>query len=127
MKICKKRRMIELRTYEIVSFFTPQMAGEVLQQGKSVMEAIVQKQGGKVINVTDLGKRMLGYRVKKMNEGYCLVFDCELEPSSVAGLKHALQLTDEVLKFTVVTKAVLRARTYKRPQKEPAVQAGART
>ncbi len=116
-----------MRTYEIVSFFTPQMAGEVLQQGKSVMEAIVQKQGGKIINVTDLGKRMLGYRVKKMNEGYCLVFDCELEPSSVSGLKHALQLSEEILKFTVVTKVVAKAGTFKRPQKEPAVQTGARS
>lgn len=92
-----------MKIYEAVVIYSPQLT-EVLQQGKSIFEAAVQKLGGKVLHVTDLGKRYLSYSVKKFKEGYGCVFDFELKPDQVQALKHALQLTDSILKFIVVVK-----------------------
>jgi small subunit ribosomal protein S6 len=95
-----------LRTYEAVVIFTPQIAGEALVQGKNIFEGVLTKQGGKIINAVDMGKRVLGYIIKKMKEGCCLAFDFELEPDKANSLREALKLVDGILKFTIVVKQV---------------------
>ena len=93
-----------MKNYEAVVIYSPQIAGDILQHGKSIFEGAVQKHGGKISNHADLGKRYLGYAIKSFKEGYGLVFDFELSPDRVESLKQALRLIDEILRFMIVIK-----------------------
>ena len=91
-----------MRTYETLILFPVNLPGESVQEGKSVFEDILKKHEGKIISRTELGRKFLGYTVKKQKEANLISFVFELTPSKVDAFKHALQLAEEILKFTLV-------------------------
>ncbi|MBI1977815.1 MAG: 30S ribosomal protein S6 [Candidatus Omnitrophica bacterium] len=93
-----------MRSYEAVVIFPTQIPGEAIQEGKSAFEEVLRKQEGKVLSRTDLGKRFLGYTVKKQKEGHVICFHFELAPDKIEPLKRALQLSEGILYFTIVKK-----------------------
>jgi small subunit ribosomal protein S6 len=89
-----------LRPYE--ALVITRTAGDASK--KSTFEDLVKKHGGKVLNQNDLGKRLLGYEVKKTKDGFVASYDFELGPDKVDGFKRSLQLAEDVLKYTLVLK-----------------------
>ena len=67
-----------------------------------VMRGSFKKHEGKVVSRTELGRRSLGYIVKKQKEGNVVSFVFELAPDKMDVLNRALQLCEEILKFTVI-------------------------
>lgn len=111
-----------MKTYEALVIYSLQAGGEVLQQGKSLFEGLIQKQGGRVLNHIDIGKRYLGYSVRKAREGYCLAFNFELLPDRVELLKQQLGLAEGILKFTLVARQTGKPRHSRYVRKEQTVQ-----
>ena len=112
-----------MRTYEATVIFSPKTAGEIPQEGKKIFEGLVQKHGGKTLNFIDLGKKTLGYAVKKTKEGHCLVFDFTLAPDQLDSLKKAAQLIEDILLVTIVVKPSIKPaarKGYKPPRSTPA-------
>ena len=91
-----------MNTYEALVIFPSQGVIDVLQEGKNPFEETVKKCEGKILNRTDLGKRPLGYKVKKANEGHFTSFTFELPPAKVDALKGLLNLIEDILKYTIV-------------------------
>ncbi|MBI4368047.1 MAG: 30S ribosomal protein S6 [Candidatus Omnitrophica bacterium] len=89
-----------MKTYEAL-VISPSQATAGGQDGKQLFEEAVKKHTGKILNHTDLGKRILGYPVKKVREGFLTSFTFELSPEKVDSLKGALQLADGIAKFTI--------------------------
>lgn len=104
-----------LETYEALVIFPSQPAAEPLSEGKNAFEDLVKKYEGRILNRSELGRRPLGYMVKKSREGYFAAFDFELSPSQVQPLTHALRLADAILKFTIVRKLKARAARRLKP------------
>ena len=90
-----------MRSYEALVIFPAQTPGESIQDGKNVFEDTVKKHEGKVVTRNELGRRLLGYTVKKQKEGNFVSFVFELAPEKTDAFKRALQLSDEILKFTI--------------------------
>ena len=97
-----------METYEALVIFPSQAAAEPLSDGKNAFEEAVKKCEGKILNRTELGRRLIGYVVKKSREGYFAAFDFELSPAKVEPLTHALRLSEAILKFTLVKKPKIR-------------------
>ena len=94
-----------MKQYEALVIFPSQAASELLQGGKGAFEEVVKKHEGKILSRSELGKRFIGYSIKKAKEGYFASFVFELSPEKVDSLKRSLQLTEDILKFTIVKKA----------------------
>ena len=94
-----------MKTYEALVIFPAQASTELLQEGKSnPFEETVKKHEGKIVNRSDMGKRLLGYRVKKAQEGYFVAYIIELSPDKMDSFKRSLGLIEGILKFTIVNK-----------------------
>ena len=93
-----------MKSYEALIIFPAQFLGESLQDRKNIFEDIVKKHEGKITNRNELGRRPLGYTVKKQKEGSFVSFVFELEPSKADAFRRSLQLTEEILKFTITKK-----------------------
>lgn len=90
--------------YEALVIF-PFQTGIDLQQGvKNAFEEAVKKCEGKIVNRTELGRRLLGYRIKKANEGYFVSYAFELAPDKAEVLKKAIQISEDILKCMIVRK-----------------------
>lgn len=93
-----------MRTYEALVIFPSQVAGDLHQDAKNLFEEAVKKCEGKILNRTELGKRPLGYPIKKATEGYFVSFAFELLPDKMGPLRQSLQLVEGILKFTMIQK-----------------------
>jgi len=115
-----------LKTYEALVIFPSQTALEGHQDPKNSFEEIVKKHEGKVLNRTELGKRLLGYPIKKSKEAYVVSFVFELSPDKAEAFRRSLQLTEGILKFTIVTKSKVDLDRHFKPVPSPAVQTSER-
>ena len=75
---------------------------------KGSFEEILGKHDGKILGRNDLGKRQLGYAIKKSKEGFVTSFEFELPPENVEKLNRTLQLSDQVSKFMITVKTVVK-------------------
>lgn len=90
-----------MKKYDSLVIFPPTVTG---LDGKNSFEELVKKNGGSILNRTEMGKRFLGYPVKKSKEGYVAAFDFELAPDKMAELRRLLDLSEDILKYTIVVK-----------------------
>ena len=93
-----------MKKYEALVIFPPQVTVSVLDGGKNDFEEVLSKFQGKIVNRLDMGRRPLGYPIKKVTEGHVVAFTFELAPENVDALKKALQLEEGILKFSLVKK-----------------------
>jgi ribosomal protein S6 len=93
-----------LATYEALVIFPSQTASDVLSDGKNAFEETVKKFEGKILNRSELGRRPLGYSIKKSREGYFAAFDFDLMPEKMDPLTRALHLSESILKFMILKK-----------------------
>lgn len=90
-----------MKKYDALVIFPPTVTG---LDGKNSFEELVKKNGGNIIHRTEMGKRFLGYPVKKSKEGYVVAFDFELLPDKMLELRRLLDLSEDILKYTIVIK-----------------------
>jgi len=90
-----------LKQYEALVIFPITVTG---LDSKNTFEELVKKIEGKILNRTEMGRRFLGYAVKKSKEGYIAAFDFELSPEKMDPLRRSLDLSEDILKYTIVVK-----------------------
>ena len=95
---------MNLKKYEVLVIYPPHTAGEAVNQAKNLFYEAVKKVNGRVLKATEFGMRALGYSLKKNRQGFVAAFELHLDPSQVENLRHLLQLTEGILKFTIVSK-----------------------
>lgn len=108
-----------MKTYEALVIFPPQFAGDGLERGKSLFQETVKKHGGNLLQANDLGRRPLGYSVKKTKEGHCVSFEFSLPPAETNSFSKALQLVGDILKFTITVKPQFRPKRVRRRKPKP--------
>ena len=95
-----------MKKYEALIIFSPAITG---LDTKNSFEELIKKSGGNILNRLEMGKRFLGYPVKKSKEGYVVAFDFELSPDKMTEFRRSLDLTEDILKYTVVIKEISKA------------------
>ena len=115
-----------MKTYEALVIYPSQATGEGQHDSKNIFEETVKKYGGKVLNRSELGRRPLGYAVKKSKEGHLVSFFFEVAPDQLDALRRSLQLAEEILKFTIVAKSKMEPARPQKPVPTYGVQTGER-
>jgi len=105
-----------VRTYEGL-IITPIAGAAGTKDESANFESLVKKHGGNVLSRNDLGKRFLGYTVKKTKEAYVTGYDFELSPEKVEPLFKDLRLSENVLKFMITLKSLEKKPRLKRKNK----------
>lgn len=93
-----------MRVYEGIFVFSPDAAAESAQKQEKILDEMIPKYGGTIIQKTDLGKKNLGYLVRKFREGRFLVYDFKMDPSRIDEFQKGLNLQDDVLKHMILVK-----------------------
>ena len=103
-----------MKTYEALVIIPPQLAGETLDRTKSIFEEAVKKHGGSVTNRLEIGRRPLGYVIKKSKEGFVTSFDFQVDPAQAGELSKTLRLAEDIVKFTIIEKPKIRQKAARR-------------
>lgn len=95
-----------MREYELVVLLHPDLEIDA-DAPIAKVEKLITDAGGKITKRDNWGKKRLAYPVKKQQFGIYVYFELELEPTTVRELESQLLITEEVIRFLIVTKLVL--------------------
>ena len=94
---------VPLRDYGAVLIADPGLSEDGLTQLKNQFTEMVTRHGGKVVNVTALGKKRLAYRIGKHHDGNYLQIKMQLPPAGVDGLTKLSHTLERVIRLMILS------------------------
>lgn len=65
-------------------------------------KALIERFGGQITNVDDLGKKRLAYEIQKMKEGFYYFIQFDAETSAPAEIESRMRIMDGVIRYLCV-------------------------
>lgn len=91
-----------MREYELTVVLHPDLEVNIDPTLKKV-RAIITDNGGKINKEDNWGKKRFAYRIAKEDFGLYVYFEVELSAEAVAKINATLNITDEVMRFLLVS------------------------
>lgn len=91
-----------MRQYEIAVVLHPDLEIDI-EGATTKIEKIIANAGGKVTKKDNWGKRKLAYQIKKQDWGIYVFYQVSLDPSNVASIDSTLRITEEVMRYLIVS------------------------
>jgi len=91
-----------VREYETIYVLRPDVTRESQEKIASRMEEVVGKEGGKMTQVENWGRRQLAYVVQKHRRGVYVYFKYLGGGQAVSEVERNLRMLDDVLKYQTV-------------------------
>jgi len=105
--------LAEKRTYEVVAILGPTTAEDWVSTFNRNVAELIEKLGGTVTNVNDMGVRKLAYKIEKFNEGRYLIFEVDGSGQEVAELERRFRVNDNVIRYMTIRVDLERRRAEK--------------
>ncbi len=91
-----------MRNYEIAVVLHPDLEIDLATTLEKI-EKIITKNGGKITKKDNWGKRKLAYKIKKQDWGIYVFYTIEIDPSGVAKINQTLRITEEIMRYLIVS------------------------
>lgn len=91
-----------MRDFETLVLISPELSSESRDGIINNLVAIIEREGGKMIEVDQWGMRDLAYPVHKLMRGFYVRLVYEAPPALVAELERNIRITDGIFKFLTV-------------------------
>ena len=80
----------------------PDTADDKIAKLNDAVEKLIQKEGGNVVKIDDIGRRKLAYPINKKNEGYYVLFEIEGTGQEIAELERRMRVNDMIIRYMTV-------------------------
>lgn len=91
-----------MKEYELTVLIHPDLETD-LETPLGKVRDIVAKAGGKIIKEDNWGKKKLAYRIKREDFAVYVYLEVQLPPEALLKISNTLNITDEVLRYLLVT------------------------
>lgn len=91
-----------MRNYEIAIVLHPDLEIDI-ESATSKVEKIIDTAKGKIVKKDNWGKRKLAYPIKKQDWGIYVFYQVQLDPSAVQQIESTLRITEEVMRYLIVS------------------------
>ena len=91
-----------MREYETIYILRPDTSNERVAEINERVRGIIEKLGGKVLEVDNWGKRRLSYEVEKHLKGIYLFWQYLGTPDAVAEFERNMRMLDAVIRYMTV-------------------------
>ena len=93
-----------MRQYEAMFIIDPDFETDAANQLVENFKKLIQDQGGQIDGVDEWGKRKLAYEIKDFNEGYYVLMEFAAEPTLPAELERVYKITDDIIRYLIISK-----------------------
>jgi small subunit ribosomal protein S6 len=93
--------------YEGVFIINPDITADASKGVLTQVQDFVSKNGGRVDNVQEWGKRRLAYKINKKQEGNYIVLNFQLDSALTKKFEQSIRLNDNVMRYLLVNKDLL--------------------
>lgn len=91
-----------MRLYEVAVVLHPDLEID-LDNTSTKIEKIIEGAKGKIVKRDNWGKRKLAYKINKQDWGIYIFYQVELDPQAVSKIENTLRITEEVMRYLVVS------------------------
>ena len=91
-----------MRKFETLLLFSPELSAESREGILAALTGIIEREGGKLVEVDQWGMRDLAYPVHKLMRGFYVRLVYEAPAPLVAELERNIRITDGIFKFLTV-------------------------
>lgn len=93
-----------MRNYELMYVVKPDLDEEKMAAVLEKFNGIITNNGGEVVTADKWGKRRLAYEINDYREGIYILVNFKGEAATAQELDRVFKITDEVLRFMIVSK-----------------------
>lgn len=93
-----------MKSYESVIIVNSSLSEETLNKIVKRSEDFISKNGGKLGETIQWGKRRLAYPIKKFQYGYYFIFKFEASPEIISEFEREFRLDENILRFMTFLK-----------------------
>jgi small subunit ribosomal protein S6 len=90
------------RTYEVMYIIDPETAGDRIAKLNEAVGKLIEKEGGTVVRMDDIGRRNLAYPIQKKTEGYYVLFEIDGSGQEIAELERRMRVNDMIMRYITV-------------------------
>ncbi len=88
--------------YDLNVILDPGLSETQIQSEKDAVEAQVARAEGEIVKLDEWGAQRLAYPIRKLNQGYYLIYRLRLPPSTPKVIEANLRQRDNVMRVLVV-------------------------
>ncbi len=94
--------MSNLKHYETMFILKPTLTEEETQTQIEAVKATIEKNGGEIVAVDDMGTRQLAYEIEKNKRGYYYVIYFKGQPSGIAEIERNYRINENMMRFIFI-------------------------
>ena len=91
-----------LRTYEVMYIVDPETPVDRIEKLNEAVGKVIEKEGGTVIRMDDIGRRNLAYPIEKKTEGHYVLFEVDGTGQEIAELERRMRVNDMIIRFVTI-------------------------
>ena len=90
------------RTYEVMYIVDPETDGERIEKLNDAVGKLIEKEGGEIVRMDDIGIRELAYPIEKKKEGHYVLFEINGSGQEIAELERRMRVNDMIMRYITV-------------------------
>ncbi|MBA2377994.1 MAG: 30S ribosomal protein S6 [Blastocatellia bacterium] len=90
------------RTYEVMYIVDPDTSADKIDQLNDAVSKLIEKEGGTVVRMDNVGKRHLAYEISKKTEGHYVLFEIDGSGQEIAELERRMRVNDLIMRYITV-------------------------
>lgn len=90
------------RTYEVMYIVDPETAADKIVELNETIGKLIEKEGGTIVRMDDIGMRTLAYPIKKRKDGYYVLFEVDGTGQEIMELERRMRVNDAIIRFVTV-------------------------
>jgi len=111
------------RTYEVMYIIDPESPAERIEKLNEAVGKVIEKEGGTVVRMDDIGRRQLAYPIEKKTEGHYVLFEIDGSGQEILELERRMRVNDMILRYITIRVDEDRKKAEKLQAKREARQA----
>jgi small subunit ribosomal protein S6 len=90
------------RTYEVMYIVDPETDGEKVAKLNEAVGKLIEKEGGEIVRMDDIGLKTMAYPIQKKEEGYYVLFEINGTGQEILELERRMRVNDMIMRFITV-------------------------
>lgn len=90
------------RTYEVMYIIDPAADADTITSLNETISQLIEKEGGTIVRMDDIGRRNLAYPIKKKKEGYYMLFEIDGTGQEILELERRMRVNDLIMRYITV-------------------------
>ncbi len=80
----------------------PETPAERIEKLNDAVGKVIEKEGGTVVRMDDIGRRQLAYPIEKKTEGHYVLFEIDGSGQEILELERRMRVNDMILRYITI-------------------------